>query len=447
MLTILRIVLNKHRVRFQAIFIGSTRVTFLQKTSLIINQFLVFLRASGFKRELVLITILVSVCGASLYFLSQASEPLNSSAEKDRQLAALTRQTADLRINSAELQYWQLRRLSEYQNIGLQALNVDSQAQIEYAIRLKTLLRLLQDISDSPLQSYFHNSASATLDTLAIAVAELELQGKILYVFLDANQADYQTLLKSPQYKAHIAASIAVNEAALAVDANVRAAALRLQQESFDASRSWGNLTQASLISAIVLALFLGLLLILTLRKVVHLVSQLRHTAGTDPLTGLLNRRALEQAVPLRFAQALREHTPLSLLVIDLDFFKQYNDTHGHSSGDLLLAQCAELWRQHLRGADVVARIGGEEFVWILGQCTAQQAYEKVNQLQAQMPQSQTISAGIAQWWPGESYEDWFDRGDQALYAAKTQGRARAVIAPPGPTEHRILAQNETLMH
>ena len=150
----------------------------------------------------------------------------------------------------------------------------------------------------------------------------------------------------------------------------------------------------------------------------------------TDALTGLPNRRAWDRAMRDQLAWAGRQDRPLVLALIDLDRFKDFNDTRGHQAGDALLAESARRWRGAIRAQDVLARYGGEEFALAMPGCSLVEAQAIVDRLRRRMPQGQTCSVGLACWEPHESACDLVERADQALYAAKAAGRDRVAFAP-----------------
>jgi diguanylate cyclase (GGDEF)-like protein len=165
------------------------------------------------------------------------------------------------------------------------------------------------------------------------------------------------------------------------------------------------------------------------------LLARLEASARTDELTGLLNRRAWEEQLPREMARARRQSDPLCIAMLDLDFFKNYNDQRGHQAGDRLLKQSAAAWAAELRATDTLARYGGEEFTVALPGCTLANAKTIVERLRAAMPADQTVSAGVACWNGRESAEELVGRADAALYEAKRTGRDRLVTAggtPPG---------------
>ena len=157
------------------------------------------------------------------------------------------------------------------------------------------------------------------------------------------------------------------------------------------------------------------------------MVAQLAALARTDPLTGLANRRVWEERLPLEIARARRSGESLSLLVIDLDGFKEINDRGGHQSGDRVLKEVAASWRGVVRSSDHLARIGGDEFVVLLPACRAAAAAGLADRLRDVMPDDLTCSVGAVEW-AGDDAEEFLARGDAALYAAKAEGRDRTTV-------------------
>ena len=161
----------------------------------------------------------------------------------------------------------------------------------------------------------------------------------------------------------------------------------------------------------------------------------LRNDAGTDILTGLANRRALDEALT-GLLRGQREHdTTFSLLMLDLDHFKTFNDDFGHLAGDQVLRITGHLLRAALRPADMAARYGGEEFVLLLPGTDISGASEVATRLLdafrgfAWPQRTVTVSIGMAQAVAGDAAEDLIRRADSSLYDAKRGGRDRAVAA------------------
>ena len=149
--------------------------------------------------------------------------------------------------------------------------------------------------------------------------------------------------------------------------------------------------------------------------------------ARTDPLTGLPNRRAHDEFVTTELLRARRGGTQLALALLDLDRFKQYNDTRGHRAGDDLLVEAAAAWRRQLRATDQLARWGGEEFVIVLPDCSDDDLAIVLERVRAATPGGQTCSVGTAVWDRSEDADTLLSRADQALYRAKEHGRDRVV--------------------
>ncbi|HEY2321195.1 MAG TPA: sensor domain-containing diguanylate cyclase [Solirubrobacteraceae bacterium] len=154
-------------------------------------------------------------------------------------------------------------------------------------------------------------------------------------------------------------------------------------------------------------------------------LDDLADAAQTDPLTGLPNRRAWDAQVK----RASGDGSRLVVAMIDFDHFKTFNDTYGHPAGDRLLKATAAAWRDQLRGDDLLARLGGEEFGLLLRDCDAAVAAEVTERLRTSVSDNWTCSAGIAVGEPGESPDAVIARADRALYEAKAAGRDRTQLA------------------
>ncbi len=157
--------------------------------------------------------------------------------------------------------------------------------------------------------------------------------------------------------------------------------------------------------------------------------------ARTDALTGLKNRRAFNEELNRQFAQRQRQGIVFSLLLIDLDQFRQVNDTHGHPAGDLVLQTVADLLTKTLREMDLVYRYGGDEFAVICPGSRLREAAtaaERIRQAVERTPvqlgdgsNSLTLSVGVAEVGGSEIADGLLQRTDEALYAAKHAGRNR----------------------
>ena len=159
------------------------------------------------------------------------------------------------------------------------------------------------------------------------------------------------------------------------------------------------------------------------------LLERLEEQAQTDALTGLPNRRMWNSELPREISRSKRAGKPLAIALVDLDFFKEYNDAHGHPAGDRLLKEAAAAWRSELRDVDLLARTGGDEFAVFLHECEVDRAIEVMDRMSAATPQGQSCSVGIAHWNGEEDFEALTARADAALYEAKGGGRGRAEVA------------------
>ncbi|MDX1299163.1 MAG: diguanylate cyclase [Pseudomonas sp.] len=172
------------------------------------------------------------------------------------------------------------------------------------------------------------------------------------------------------------------------------------------------------------------------LRTITSLHEQLQEQALCDPLTGLYNRRYLEEFFTRELAVAQRERTPISLALIDLDHFKRLNDEHGHLEGDDVLKGVAQHLLENLRNSDAVFRIGGEEFLLILPRANAHEARARLETICRELAAHPlptrggaryvTLSAGLALWpEQGQGLDELLQVADAALYQAKDEGRNR----------------------
>jgi diguanylate cyclase (GGDEF)-like protein len=164
---------------------------------------------------------------------------------------------------------------------------------------------------------------------------------------------------------------------------------------------------------------------------------QARH-ARQDALTGLGNRRQLDEMLPPLLAAAAARHQPLALAMVDVDHFKLANDHHGHRVGDLVLVELANLLRDNTRSTDLVCRMGGEEFMLVLPDMHADEALQTCERLRRQVQQQRwsalspglavTVSIGLVQA-PPYDMTTLYEQADRALYRAKDSGRNRVCSA------------------
>ncbi len=158
-----------------------------------------------------------------------------------------------------------------------------------------------------------------------------------------------------------------------------------------------------------------------------ELLGRLEQLVTSDSLTGLLNRRGWDAALARALDDAAATGAPVTIAMLDLDHFKRVNDAHGHSHGDRVLRESAAAWQAELRPGDTIARVGGEEFALILGECAWEDARAVVERIRHATFAGHTASAGIAQWDRAEPGAALVARADTLLYEAKRRGRDRSV--------------------
>ncbi|MEZ0224976.1 MAG: diguanylate cyclase [Alphaproteobacteria bacterium] len=171
-----------------------------------------------------------------------------------------------------------------------------------------------------------------------------------------------------------------------------------------------------------------------------------------DPLTGLFNRRYLEETMEREFSRAQRNDQPVSLLVLDIDHFKKFNDTMGHDAGDAVLVQFGQVLAKAARKEDVAARYGGEEFVLLLPNASAEMAEKRGNEICAATRAMKvtlgkgqvgavTVSIGVATYpHSGASPEDIITKADEALYEAKHNGRNQTRVAADAGAPPKVVS-------
>lgn len=167
-----------------------------------------------------------------------------------------------------------------------------------------------------------------------------------------------------------------------------------------------------------------------------------RWEARTDPLSGLANRRAFDEAFESQVVELRQARTPFGLLLIDVDHFKQINDNHGHQIGDQLIAQLGRAIRGQVRSRDFVARFGGDEFTILFSGLSQHNAFDVARRIQVAIQHSGfdclegagelelnvTLSMGLATSKPDDTTDSVLRRSDDALYRAKRNGRNQLVV-------------------
>jgi diguanylate cyclase (GGDEF)-like protein/hemerythrin-like metal-binding protein len=183
-------------------------------------------------------------------------------------------------------------------------------------------------------------------------------------------------------------------------------------------------------------------------RRLAAAVEDLERVASTDKLTGAWNRRRWAEVARIETERARRTRQPLSLVMLDIDHFKEVNDRHGHAVGDQVLAEVARITMASLRSLDLLARWGGEEFLLLMPGAGLSEASAIADRLRVAIEGHDfgtaghlTVSLGVAEWVRGGSLSEWVARVDAALYRAKDQGRncvrwdpAVARVGRPGTT-------------
>jgi diguanylate cyclase (GGDEF)-like protein len=190
--------------------------------------------------------------------------------------------------------------------------------------------------------------------------------------------------------------------------------------------------TTTIVITIIVMSSFATAFSLLTNRQ----RQQLMQLATKDPLTGVGNRRGLDEKLADVVNNHKRNGMTASMLLLDLDHFKKVNDVHGHAVGDQILVRVTEILNLRIRVTDSLYRIGGEEFVVVLETQNADRATHLAEQLRFLImanelvpEQPVTISLGVAELLPNETPNDWMQRADEALYRAKRGGRNTTSVA------------------
>ena len=167
----------------------------------------------------------------------------------------------------------------------------------------------------------------------------------------------------------------------------------------------------------------------------------LREQSIRDPLTGLYNRRYMEEVLKQQLSRVIRQLHPLGIIMLDIDHFKAFNDTYGHATGDALLSELGRFLQSHIRGEDIACRYGGEEFILIMPDASLEAAQQRAEHLRNEIRQMQvqnavqsygriTLSIGVAIYpLHGHTIEAVLHAADVALYRAKQEGRDRVVVS------------------
>jgi len=158
----------------------------------------------------------------------------------------------------------------------------------------------------------------------------------------------------------------------------------------------------------------------------VRLYKEIELLSVTDGLTGLCNQRHFQHVLKYELRRSERYRHPLSLMMFDIDFFKNYNDTGGHPAGDSALVEIAKVIRRNIRASDVAARYGGDEFCIIMPETDKEAALKKADKIRREVAEQQrlTVSIGVASF-PDDAgkSQDLLKKADEALYRSKNRGR------------------------
>jgi diguanylate cyclase (GGDEF)-like protein len=160
------------------------------------------------------------------------------------------------------------------------------------------------------------------------------------------------------------------------------------------------------------------------------LVIEIDKLSRVDPLTAIANRRAFSEQLEYTVRDVQRSGRDNAVVMLDIDYFKEYNDNRGHVEGDKFLCDVARSWTAVLRDNDLLARYGGEEFIVLLRDCELAGAVDCADRLRGAVPSGITCSAGVAVLQRGEEISQLLNRVDLALYEAKNAGRNQTAVAP-----------------
>ncbi|MBZ8141050.1 GGDEF domain-containing protein [Rubrivivax gelatinosus] len=303
-----------------------------------------------------------------------------------------------------------------------------------YAGRLDEAAAMLHDALARSRKGGYH----AQTWRIACSIAELELARGQPEQALAELEALLDTVAAAEQRATLIRLHHAIYRAARALGQNERALAALEAYERLERERATGQLRAQS-------ELFVTRAETERVRQEAlaarERAQRFRDEARRDALTGLSNRRELQELLPAQLLVAAAQRRPVSLAVVDLDHFKRINDRHGHALGDRVLVAIAQLLRDGLRQADVLARVGGEEFVVVLFDTSPELAHDVLERLRHRVAEHDwsglapemvvSLSIGLAHA-PGYDLEPLFERADRALYRAKAEGRNRLVVDSQG---------------
>lgn len=369
----------------------------------------------------VLVGVLIAAITITVHTMRHRHE-LTTNYEAALNLAA---HSSTLRTSANELFTWQVASALGVLERRPGALDGDEPAQVRYRAAVTTLVTTLDRLAAGPLDDAERDRLTAARDALQ-DLERIDAQVRTDYNSGDpARMADAGRLATTggiDQYQI-----VSQSLTSLATLLEERAGQLGDESEALDLRV---QLLVIALAAVMIVALVGVVLWVWNDERHSHeVISQLTIEANLDPLTNVANRRLWDHALVEELRRARLGGAPFTVVLIDLDHFKRFNDTFGHPAGDRHLRKIADLCLDAVRRNDLVARLGGEEFGLLLTGSVAADAARVVERLRPLVPDGQTFSAGVAEWNGSETVAELVARADRALYAAKSGGRDRLALA------------------
>lgn len=381
--------------------------------------------AASPRRRLAATLVSVALMAAAVVLAWRALDVDQSAQQRYEQALALSQASLDTQRLATELRAWQAR-------FALEVIAHRADEPLTDHLDFRGLTTITEGLK----------AQLARIESLAPGHPELPRLAEALEALREQSLTTLDALARASRGRRE--ASLELVETSAARFEALDAALARLVSDAaseaaarLESARRTSSQARTGLAALSAVALLLAILGMLASRRArgahQRLLRRLAEMAQEDALTGITNRRGLDERLPLELDRARRSRKPLALVMIDLDHFKQYNDLHGHTAGDALLRKLCAAWRPHLRSTDVFARYGGEEFTLVLPEATTDEALQLIERLRALVPAQQTFSAGVAAWDGAEPDGVLIARADGALLRAKRTGRNRTVCLPPTP--------------
>jgi diguanylate cyclase (GGDEF)-like protein len=376
--------------------------------------------------QVVAVALLLGIVGLLVLGVVQAQRELaGRDADEARvvSLETLERSASRAQFLAADMNGWQTAYALEFRTLGVRSLERDGAARARFLQSARALdaelgrLEARRDDLEPSVEAQL-GEARAAFSTF------MNLDAEVVRLLRAGDVRGADALVLGREIEVFERASTALQSITVAVNRQVTQ--LNLERRGADGA-AYRQLLTFSAAVAISLALML-ILSALNFQQRTRLIQRLSWQARTDGLTGVLNRRAWDESYPLALARARRAGQRLSVVMLDLDRFKAFNDAYGHAAGDKLLRMTAQCLQRGTRMTDIVARYGGEEFALVLEGCTAEDAQTLLERIKTQLPEGRTFSAGIAETDGDEQPGTILERADRALYAAKRAGRDRILI-------------------